>query len=144
MTRWRNALIAPLVVTAALSVRQATACSCVGLATTAYLRDSDIVYTGTVTAIRNGRPEIEFRVERVIKGPVRPRRFLLSAPINNGGSCDGFNFEVGKKYLVFANARNSAAGLPGTYGVNLCGGTISLESASGRRRLRETMLLMLK
>ena len=69
-------------------------------------------------------------------------RFVASSlPPPGGVDCRGFDFLVGKKYLVFANARDTATLSPGTYGVNWCGGTVSLESGEGAARLRETVRL---
>ena len=128
--------------------RRATACDCVGLPTDEYLRAADVVYTGRVIDIRTdaqrfGSPEIEFRLERAIKikGRTDGKRFVLVTRPGKGVNCRGFDFVVGKKYLVFATARDSETGLPGTYGVNWCAGTTSLEFDDGRRRLRETLQL---
>jgi hypothetical protein len=121
-----------------------TACSCVVVPTTDYLRSADIVYTGRVVDIRTDArryawPEIEFRVERTIKGRTEAGRFVLVTGAGKGVDCRGFDFIMDKTYLVFATARDSVTGRPGTYGVNWCGGTASLESSEGIQRLRETL-----
>jgi hypothetical protein len=126
--------------------RRASACDCVGLPTSEYLRGADVVYTGRVVSIRaEGQrfawPEIEFRLDRTIKGRTDGKRFVLVTPPTNGVNCRGFDFVVGKEYLVFATGRDSETGLPGTYGVNWCAGTKSLDADDGKQRLREALQL---
>ncbi len=126
--------------------RRASACDCVGLPTSEYLRGADVVYTGRVVSIRaDGQrftwPEIEFGLDRTIKGRTNGKRFVLVTPPAKGVNCRGFDFVVGKQYLVFATGRDSETGLPGTYGVNWCAGTTSLEADDGTQRLRETLQL---
>jgi hypothetical protein len=116
-------------------------CRC---ATEEYLRSADVVYTGRVVSIRADTqrfawPEIEFGLDRTIKGRTGGKRFVLVTPPAKGVNCRGFDFVVGKEYLVFATGRDSETGLPGTYGVNWCAGTISLEADDGKQRLRETL-----
>jgi len=124
--------------------RPAAACDCVGLPTSQYLRSADVVYTGRVVSIRDDRkrfawPEIEFALGRTIKGRTDGKRFVLVTPAGKGVNCRGFDFAVGTTYLVFATAGASETGLPGTYGVNWCAGTTSLEAEAGKQRLRETL-----
>ena len=126
--------------------RRASACECVGVPTSTYLRGADIVYTGKVVSIRaDGQrvawPEIEFGLDRTIKGHTDGKRFVLVTPPAKGVNCRGFDFVVGMEYLVFATGRDSDTGLLGTYGVNWCGGTTSLDADDGKQRLRETLQL---
>jgi hypothetical protein len=126
--------------------RRASACDCVGLPTTEYLRSADVVYTGRVVSIRADAqrfawPEIEFGLDRTIKGRTDGKRFVLVTQPAKGVNCRGFDFVIGKEYLVFATGRDSETGLPGTYGVSWCAGTISLEDDDGKQRLRETLQL---
>jgi hypothetical protein len=141
-------LVASLILFSAFlgSERRASACDCVGVPTSEYLRGADVVYTGRVVSIRaDGQrfawPEIEFGLDRTIKGRTDGKRFVLVTPSAKGVNCRGFDFVVGKGYLVFATGRDSETGLPGTFGVNWCGGTTSLEADDGQQRLRETLQL---
>jgi hypothetical protein len=79
----------------------------------------------------------------MIKGKTDGTRFVLVTPAGKGVNCRGFDFVAGKTYLVFASARESETGLPGTYGVNWCAGTVLVESDEGKKRLRETLSLQL-
>jgi hypothetical protein len=124
--------------------RGASACECVGVPTREYVRSADVVYTGRVVSIRAAAqrfawPEIEFALDRTLKGRTDAKRFVLVTPTSKGVNCRGFDFVVGKEYVVFATGRDSETGLRGTYGVNWCGGTMSLETEDGKRRLRETL-----
>ena len=52
--------------------RRASACTCVGVPTSDYLRGADVVYTGRVVSIRADSqrfawPEVEFGLDRTIK-----------------------------------------------------------------------------
>src|SRR5258707_1072360 len=133
----RPALAAALFLSAVLaSSRQATACDCIGVPTAEYLRGADVVYTGRVVDIRTdsrrfGWPEIEFKLEHTIKGRTDGERVVLMTPAVKGVNCRGFDFAVGKAYLVFATTRDSETGRAGTYGVSWCGGTVLLESDEG-------------
>jgi hypothetical protein len=127
--------------------QRASACDCVGLPTSEYLRSADVVYTGRVVSIRADAqqyawPEIEFGLEHVLKGRTDRKRFVLVTPPRKGVDCRGFDFVVGQEYLVFATRRDSETGRAGTYGVNWCAGTMSLEADQGKRRLRETLQLI--
>jgi hypothetical protein len=86
-------------------------------------------------------PEIEFRVDRSFKGRIEGKRMVLVTPHRKGVNCRGSDFAVGQSYIVFATARDSETGAPGMYGVNWCGGTASVASAEGKRRLREVQKL---
>lgn len=126
--------------------RRASACECVGVPTSEYLQSADVVYTGRVVSIRTDPqrfawPEVEFRLDRTIKGRTDGKRFVLVTPPSKGVNCRGFDFVVGKGYLVFATGRDSETGLPGAYGVNWCAGTMSLEADAGKQRLLETLQL---
>jgi hypothetical protein len=62
-------------------------------------------------------------------------------PTSEGRQCRGFDFVVGRKYVVFAIGRDSETGLPGMYDVSWCAGTESPEADAGKQRLRETLQL---
>jgi hypothetical protein len=84
------------------SSRRAAACDCVGVPTTEYLRGADIVYTGRVVDIRTDSrrfawPEIEFKLDRTIKGRTDGKRVVLVTPALKGVNCRGFDFATGKK-----------------------------------------------
>jgi hypothetical protein len=138
--------VATLICALVVGERPVAACDCVGLPTSQYLRSADVVYTGRVVSIRADRrrfawSEIEFALDRTIKGRSDGKRFVLVTPPHKGVNCRGFDFDVGKKYLVFATVGASETGLPGTFGVNWCGGTMSLEAEDGKQRLREALQL---
>jgi hypothetical protein len=102
------------------------------------LRKADLVYTGRVIAIRVSSPigpEIEFGVDTTLKGKVDEGRVIVRTPLTLTPSCDGFPFELGKPYLVFAESRHLGSG--GAYGVTWTGGTVALNTPLGRERLRE-------
>src|SRR5678816_1777444 len=113
-----HALAASLCLSAVFgTARRATACECIGLPTTEALRNADVVYTGRVVDIRTDSrrfawPEIEFQLERTIKGRTHGTRAVLVTPASKGVDCRGFDFAIGKKYLVFAATRDSETGWP--------------------------------
>ena len=131
----------------AVGEREAFACECSGLPSVASVGDSDVIYIGRVTAIREGRrfawPEIEFSVRDKLKGPVG-KAFVLQTGTQKGMSCEGFDFTIGKTYLVLAAERYSITGRAGTYGVNWCAGTTLVDTDEGKKALREVRKLIKK
>jgi|SoiMethySBSTD1v2_1073268.scaffolds.fasta_scaffold727350_2 hypothetical protein len=105
------------------------------------LRTAGFIFTGRVIAIRAGSslelPEIEFRVDTTLKGTIERGRVIVRAPLTLTPSCDGFPFEPGKPYLVFATSRDQGIGAAYAYGVYYFGGTVALDTLLGRERLRE-------
>ena len=139
MSRRRLVLII-LVLVGCTWARTAFACEGGGpIPTREALRMADLVYTGWVVAIRDRSPdtwpEIEFTVDRTLKGTVNEGRVIVHTPLRLTVSCDGFPFERGKPYLVFATTRDLSIGR--AYGVSWTGGTVALNTSLGRERLRE-------
>jgi len=119
-----------------LATRDASACSCVGIAPEQAVYRAGIVFAGSVSAIRgdgNVPPEVEFHVEEVLKGPPDAATIVLHTPSRSGANCEGYDFDMGKTYLVFAFAR--ASNQPASYGVSMCGGTTQLQAIGRRQRL---------
>ena len=99
---------------------------------------ADLVYTGWVVGIREGSPgasEIEFRVDLTLKGKITEGHVTVHTSLTLTVSCDGFPFERGRPYLVFATTRDLSTGR--VYGVSWTGGTVALNTSLGRERLRE-------
>ena len=115
-----------------LGASPAHACDCAGLPTCANLWDSDLVFIGNVERIATpvpGTEEVTLSVEKWLRGEkVKTEVTIVSRGV--GVSCD-YNFEQ-TRYLVFAYKAAD-----GSWKVGLCGGTAPLESANGRRTLRE-------
>lgn len=83
----------------------AYACSCMATTPARALRDSDVVFRGTVTEAdlvrREGRRvDLRFQVEAVYKGEVYADQVVATEP--NGGSC-GLDATVGSTWVVFAD-----------------------------------------
>jgi hypothetical protein len=90
----------------------AEACGCLDCYTTQKecirqaLKSSTVVFSGEVTRItREGRPGYEvgvtFKVKESWKG-ITGNEVVIFSEIDNGGNC-GFRFEVGEKWLIYAN-----------------------------------------
>jgi len=128
--------------------RETMASECIVVPTSESITTADVIYTGRVTTIRVGPqfawPEIEFDVHERLKGPVSGKTFVLQTPNGKGMDCEGFDFVVGKDYLVFAAARYSVTGQPRTYGVGSYQGTALLDSDEGKQRLRATRRMIRK
>lgn len=119
-----------------LATRTASACTCLGIPPEQAVYQAGIVFAGSVSRIRgdsNVPPEVEFRVEEVLKGPRDVATIVLHTPSRSGQNCEGYDFDMGETYLVFASARPSNQ--PGSYGVSMCGGTTRLEAIGQRQRL---------
>ena len=136
-----RALTRVLVVCAAMAgllyATPAFACDCSMRRPADALGDADLVFSGPVVSARLARPSepvgealtvVEFALARSWTGT--PRRTVVLHTQRNSFSCEGHDFVVGQRYLVFAR-RNTAEvsrryPVPVatvTYGVTLCGGT---------------------
>ena len=105
----------------------AQACSCREFTKEEAYQDADVVFLGTVEQFEaNKHPSVwnftgrtaQFRVEKVWKGTVKP---LLKVRTGFGGGDCGYDFEVGKPYLVFAQ------GSKPPYYTGMCSGTAPAE-----------------
>lgn len=94
-----------------LTTQRAYACSCIGPGSAAEeLERSTAVFAGTVVDVAdaNRGPIISsadpiaftFQVTRVWKGPIHTTLIISSA---RGGASCGYEFEVGREYLVYAD-----------------------------------------
>ena len=148
-SRWMStesipSILVGLVIVVA-SARPAAACDCASASAETALSAADVVFVGRVVAIRIGQryawPEVEFGVDERLKGELERPNVILHTVIGRGTNCEGFPFEVGERYVVFAATRHSVTGWPKTYGVNWCMGTSRLDAA-GRRMLSETRIIL--
>jgi hypothetical protein len=115
-----------------LSFEVAYACSCIP-PEFAYdaMDNSDAVFSGKVTGIdyignadeAEPRILVEFEVYEVWKGDLRKKITLDT--VYNTYTCNGYFFEDGKEYIVFAHRKED-----GSLGTRLCSGTQLLEKAS--------------
>jgi|JI10StandDraft_1071094.scaffolds.fasta_scaffold454223_1 hypothetical protein len=116
------------VVTLALASGSACACSCAGLTDAEALRQSPVVFVGTLREVRrptvmlsSGAPSrFLFDVEAVFKGEVHEVQSIVSS--SDGASC-GLELDVGQRALVFATSAISHDLAAGEYEAGLCGGT---------------------
>jgi hypothetical protein len=135
MNRIALALLMTTVFGAAMVVAgsvPAGACSCRAIAETEALEAADAAFLGTVADTNSpGQPlsSIDpvtwtFAVEGVFKGDVAARQEVVSA--FSSASC-GIDFEIGARYLVFAQSGGiggpDPTPRPGQLQANLCGGT---------------------
>ncbi len=86
------------------------ACSClVPQSVEQEMEQSDAVFTGTVTKIKKvgmglySPKKVYFDVEKTWKGQNKAKTFVITGI--GSGDC-GFNFEVGKDYIVYASESN--------------------------------------
>ena len=101
----------------------AHACLCYSVTPYEEYRRSDAVFAGTVVSINQSSSlPVTFDVSRVWKGPHTETIALYTPPSNP--SC-GYTFQIGGKYLVYANSQN------GRLQTNLCSGTKPLSAAQG-------------
>jgi hypothetical protein len=144
MRQWWLALLvlaSPLWVPA-----KAVACDCgvppIGIA----IAQADVILTGSVTRIEvtevTGVHRIAVDVRERFKGQPGHNFTIYSHPF--GVSCLGYDFRVGREYVVFAMVNNNKSelfqipGAPRTgHLVYLCSGTADLANAVGNRRLLE-------
>jgi len=101
----------------------AAACTCVSQPCGSII-ESGTLFEGTVESVAPAGPEgvvVGFSDVRAVRGA--PPAFVTTAP--RGGSC-GYDFIVGRRYLVDAQARSS-----GRFSVSLCSNTRPIEYAQG-------------
>ena len=123
----------------------AFACSCDIPPTDIAIRQADVIVSGPVTRIEvtqvPGVLRVTIYVRETLKGQADRNFTIYSHPY--GGSCVGYDFRVGREYVVFAQANTRPfhiAGAPSdSHIVPLCGGTADLENPTGdgNRRLYE-------
>ena len=123
------------------------ACSCAGPGGRKALEGAAAAFSGKVTRVeyldadRRGvepRIKVTFKVYRSWKGPLK--KSVVLHTVYNKWTCEGYHFEEGREYLVFAyrNRGRMAEKFPsakGTLGVNVCGATGPL--ADAEEELRE-------
>ena len=129
--------VAALAVLSAIYAPPAFACDCSMARPAIALERADLVYSGPVVSARLARPSesdgealtiVEFAIARSWKGKPTGRAVLHTQ--RNFASCDGKDFVVGQRYLVFARRNTPEVSrrypVPAgtvTYGVSMCGGT---------------------
>jgi hypothetical protein len=124
----------------------ASACSCVVPPTDIAIRQAEIILSGPVTRIEvtqvPGVLRVTIHVRETLKGRADRTFTIYSHPY--GGSCVGYDFRVGREYVVFARANTGPFRIDGapqdSHIVPLCGGTADLQNpvGDGNRRLYET------
>lgn len=125
-----------------LSGRPALACDCAGPRGKAALVNAKVAFSGKVTRIRYlDSPEqigrepriiVTFQVYQVWKG--RPKKTIVVHTVLNKWTCNGYWFEQGEEYLVFAHANDPIEAkrfskARNTLGVGTCSGTLKLAAA---------------
>jgi hypothetical protein len=130
------------------SPSRALACDCGIPPVDIAIRQADVILSGPVTRIETteiaGVLRVTVYVREVLKGHADRIFAIYSRPF--GGPCLGFDFKVGREYVVFALTNASPHGsfhmpeAPATgQVVHLCGGTADLQNplGPGNRRLQE-------
>ena len=141
LSQWRKRLRLCVAVACMsfLGTRDASACTCFGISPEQAVYRADIVFAGSVSAIRVGSnvpwPEVEFRVQEMLKGERDGGPIVLHTSSRGGANCEGFDFDLGETYVVFASTRASARHQPSSYAVDLCGGTTLLRGIGRREYL---------
>lgn len=93
-------------------------CSCIGEATVNQeFKRSDVVFTGKVIykkiinltdtlmpAVKIQKAEYQLQVSTVLKGKIKQDTVTIITGVG-GGDC-GFNFEIGKEYIVYSSFEN--------------------------------------
>ncbi|MHB0756998.1 hypothetical protein [Polaribacter sp. M15] len=103
-----------------LSISESYACSCVRTNESLSVKvekaftQANLIISGTVVGIKkfnegkyvfSGNPVIyEFEITKIIKGKVK-KEIIEIASAESGASC-GYNFSIGKSYLVYARKSN--------------------------------------
>jgi hypothetical protein len=139
MSRKAVWFVAACAVTLLFLPERGQACSCIGpIVTCNRFWETEYVFDGTVRGIeRITRPEdvggrliesdeylVSLDVHRTWKGVEGARLEVLT---HTQGSACGFEFQIGRRYLVFASRR----GTDGRIGVNTCSPTKDFENAAG-------------
>ena len=136
--RFRAGVLVVATVTLALvHAAPALACDCSMRKPADALEQADLVFSGPVVSARLARPSepdgealtiVEFAIARSWKG--RPIGRIVLHTQRNSVSCEGKDFIVGQRYLVFARKNSPQVSrrypVPSgtvTYGVSMCGGT---------------------
>ncbi|HEX8247007.1 MAG TPA: hypothetical protein VF599_02390 [Pyrinomonadaceae bacterium] len=113
-------------------VIETAACSCLALPAETTLnqavrkayKDSNAIFSGKVLAIaknpNSGFVIVKFKVDKSWKGKISS---ILSVKTGIGGGDCGYQFEIGKKYLVYTHGDNAA-----DLGVSICSRTALLEA----------------
>lgn len=90
-------------------VGTALACSCADIAAKQRMRDADAVFTATATAVRvdeemlgGGQVTAMLHADHVYKGD---RNSEIEVVTKAQGAACGYDFVVGRRYLIFAKAR---------------------------------------
>ena len=133
----RKCALAAAVMVGTFFPASAEACDCSMLRPAVALERADLVFSGPVVSARLARPSepdgealtiVEFAIARSWKG--RPTGRVILHTQRNFYSCEGKDFLVGQRYLVFArrntpevSRRYSVPQGTVTYGVFMCGGT---------------------
>ena len=107
--------LARLAVAGIAGVGSILACDCVPTPVPKAVLTSAAVFTGRVVEKREllrsldgrRRYEVHFSVAKVWKGSRSPEFLVYDAEPR--GDCEGFGFEAGKEYVVFARARTVSA-----------------------------------
>jgi hypothetical protein len=124
------------------------ACSCdVGRVSTAIERHQ-LIATGRIANLHwldaRNVVQVTITVEQMLKGSSH-NRLLTVYTRQYGTSCYGYDFRIGRRFLVFARdptdpreaPMESLTGLPdGGHIVELCGGSVSLDTGPGNERLK--------
>jgi hypothetical protein len=117
-----------LLATLALAPGRALACSCAPPANAAAaLAQVEVVFSGRLVAMpptmgEVRQEQIAFQAQRFWKG--QPRGQVVLKTVRNGMSCEGYFWELGQEYLVYAHRQQD-----GTLGVHLCSRTSELARA---------------
>jgi hypothetical protein len=142
--------VAPLVLLLALWCDPSTAyaCTCAVPPIDIAIRQADVIVSGPATRIEvtqvPGVLRATIYVRETLKGQADRNFTIYTHP--PGGSCVGYDFRVGREYVVFAQANGPTVGPlhiaeapPNSYIVPLCGGTADLQNpiSDGNRRLYE-------
>ena len=119
----------------------ASACDCAGPSGKKAIRKDSVAFRGTVTNIeyldvKNSSIEprivVTFSVARVWSGDVSQTFVLLTT--ENSWTCAGYYFVKDKEYLVVAYPNDEETekrfgDVKNTFGTNLCGATLPIDSA---------------
>lgn len=111
-----------LFLTCALHVSYSYCCSCSDILG---LSDAKSVFEGFVTGVRKKEVpfihyEIEFKVQKTIKGHIKSETIVVDVPCLNEACC-GINFTVGRPYAVYTFMND------GRLSTNLCTETHLME-----------------
>lgn len=111
------------IVALAFAPGAARACTCVGpMSFEQAWSESEAIFVGVVTSIdligedpHWPQLRVHFAVSASWRGVTGPTALIATA---NGGAACGYDFEIGREYLVYADAWPSVE--PGTFATHLC------------------------